>query len=228
MKIEILGVGGGLTSELGNTSFLIWNDDESEAVLMDCGSMVYAKLKELEQTSGRQIVSKITSVGISHLHNDHAGSLGTFLCQRWFSNNEKTKITGVETLEGYMKLIEPARTRLAIAGADDRIKTFPTFHEEDLPSCALYFDGVLYSGDTNQSVLTLPEAQEAKIIIHEARLNDMPSHMNIDKLAASAPSEILAKTWLVHYAAKMQERLILRAAELGFAGVCTPGQILKV
>lgn len=56
MKIEILGTGGGNTPEYGNTSFLIWNNDESEAVLMDCGYTVYPRLKELERNTNREII----------------------------------------------------------------------------------------------------------------------------------------------------------------------------
>jgi len=228
MKIEILGTGGANTPEYGNTSFLIWNDEESEAVLMDCGYMVYPQLKERERISERDIISKIKSVGISHLHNDHAGSIGALLIHRWYFHKEKIKLSGVETLPEYMKLIESGRALPGIDWFDDRIRVIPTSHEDDMPSCALYFNGVLYSGDTNTSILTTPEAKKAKIIIHEARLSEYPSHMLIDRLAESAPANILAKTWLIHYPTRAKDKIIQRAKELGFAGVCTQGQIIHI
>jgi len=227
MKIEILGTGGGNTPENGNTSLLIWNDDESEAILMDCGYAVYPRLKELERTTGREIISKIQTIAISHLHNDHAGSMGALFMHRWYLQKKKTMLAGVP-MDDYLRLIESARAREGIAGIDERVQTFPTFHEIDMPSCAMYFNGVLYSGDTHHSVLTLPIAKEAKIIIHEARLDDLPSHMNIDKLAASAPPDILAKTWCIHFSTKMADKMPLKAKELGFAGACKQGQIISV
>lgn len=137
----------------------------------------------------------------------------------------KTKVAGVP-LDEYIRIIEAPRAIIGIEGIDERIKCIPTPHEEEMPSCALYFNGVLYSGDTNASQLILPEASKAKIIIHEARLSDIGSHMNIEKLAKNASPEILAKTWCIHYSTKMKEDIIVRAKELGFAGACVQGQTI--
>ena len=227
MKLEILGTGGGNTPEYGNTSFLVWNENDTEAILMDCGYTVYPYLKKLEVISGREIISKIKTVAISHLHDDHVGSLGALLAHRWVIQKNKIKTAGV-ALDEYLRLVVSSHVRIGIDGVDERVLSIPTFHEEDMPSCALYFDGVLYSGDTNKPQLGLPEAKKAKIIIHEARLNDVYTHTNIEKLAKSAPPDILAKTWLIHYSTKMKDKIHLRAKELGFAGACTQGQIIDV
>ena len=227
MKLEILGTGGGNTPEYGNSSLLIWNDNETEAVLMDCGYTVYPYLKNLETVSGREIISKIKTVAISHLHDDHVGSLGALLTHRCGLQKDKIKIAGI-SLNEYLNLVVSSRIRNGIKGIDERITAIPTSHEEDMPSCALYFDGVLYSGDTNKSLLMLPQAKKAEIIIHEARLNEFPSHTNIERLAKSAPADILAKTWIIHYSTKMKDRIHIKAKELGFAGACTQGQIINI
>lgn len=227
MKLEILGTGGGNTPEYGNTSFLIWNKNSTEAILMDCGYTVYPYLKNLEAVSGREIISKIKTVAISHLHDDHVGSFGALLTHRWALQKSKIKIAGV-SLDEYLRLVLSSHVRTGVAGIDKRVLSIPTSHEEDMPSYALYFNGVLYSGDTNKSLLDLPEAKDAKIIIHEARLNDVYTHTNIEKLAQSAPSDILAKTWLIHYSTKMSDKIQSRAKELGFAGACHQGQIIDV
>jgi len=227
MKLEILGTGGGNTPEYGNTSFLIWNENDTEALLMDCGYTVYPYLKNLEAVSGREIISKIKTVAISHLHDDHVGSFGALLTHRWLLQKSKIKTAGV-SLDDYLRIILSSHARIGIDGIDKRVLSIPTSHEDDMPSCALYFEGVLYSGDTNKSILGLSEAKNAKIIIHEARLNDFHTHTNIEKLAQSAPSDILAKTWLIHYSTKMRDKIQLRAKELGFAGACSQGQIIDV
>ncbi len=228
MILEVLGVGGGNTPELGSSSFLIWDDDMNEAVLMDCGYMTYPRLKELESRvyPRREIIKKIKSVAISHLHNDHAGSLGALLAHCYYLTKQTIFLTGVKTLQDYLNLIEGQALK-CIAGEDSRLKVISISHG-DMAACAFYFNGVLYSGDTDKPLLNLPEAKEAKIIIHEARLNSIPPHTNIEDLAASAPKSILQKTWIIHYAPDMAEKIVIKAKELGFAGVLFQGQVLKV
>ncbi|MDR1476931.1 MAG: MBL fold metallo-hydrolase [Rickettsiales bacterium] len=227
MRIEILGTGGGNTPELGNSSFLVWNDDMTEAVLMDCGYMTYPRLKELENRTGRKrdVIKAIKTVAISHLHSDHAGSLGALIAHCRYLIKTKIRVAGVDLSE-YLKLTD-SRASECVTGIDGRIKAIPTTHDL-MPSCALYFDGLLYSGDSDKPLLALPEAKEAKVIIHEGRMDDIPSHTNIEDLAKSATAEIRAKTWIIHFSTNMAEAISARAKRLGFAGVCCQGQIIEV
>ena len=69
--IQFLGTGGAFEPEFGNSSALI--DIDGQTILLDCGFTVYPKLKLYGLTD------KIDYVLISHLHNDHVGSLSTFI-----------------------------------------------------------------------------------------------------------------------------------------------------
>lgn len=226
MKIETLGVGGAFSPEIGNTSFLIWNDDETSAILMDCGYIIYPTIKLIEKLTGRSITDKIDRVFISHLHADHAGSIGTLLQDRFHVLHKTTMTSGV-ALEDFLKQITSDGSKF-ISDIDSSVTLLPTEHSENLPSFGAFVHGVLYSGDTTISLLTSPEAKEAKIIIHECALKTNDSHIGIEELAASAPDkDILAKTWLTHYSPKTEEELAKRAKELGFAGLLAKGQIIE-
>lgn len=72
MKLEILGAGNGFETNLGCSSFLQRNNDESSATLYDCGWSIFAELRRLEIEEKRDIIPKIDMIYISHLHEDHA------------------------------------------------------------------------------------------------------------------------------------------------------------
>ncbi len=223
MKIEILGVGNGFSPELGNTSFLIWNDDNTSAVLMDCGGLVFGKIRELEITQNRDILSKIDTVFISHTHGDHAGSLPTLLQWLHWQCGKMPKVAGVplrplldatllESADGY-----PLVT-------DDRFEIIPTIHGTG-PAVGTHFNGVLYSGDSAHNLLNHPLAEQSHTIIHEVAPATNGAHIGIDDLA-QAPSHIRAKTWLTHYGSATREPLKIKAAKCGFAGLLYQGQVL--
>lgn len=69
--IKFLGVGGAFNPEWGNSSLIINTQDIN--VLLDCGYAVFQNLLE------NKLTKKIDYVLISHLHNDHIGSLSTFV-----------------------------------------------------------------------------------------------------------------------------------------------------
>lgn len=225
IKLEAIGVGSGVEiGERGYVSFIVWNNDESDGILFECGVTVFPEIRKIERTTGRDIISKIGTVAISHLHEDHAGSLsGMFIWRlRHFG---KTRAAGVD-LHDYFKLIGHSYDKW-ISGIDERVKRIPVSHTSAPQEFALSYGGVFYSGDTNKALLGLPEAKSAKVILHEASPITGPNHTFIDDLAASGDAEILAKTWIVHCPDGDIDELTKRAKELGFAGMLQKGQILE-
>lgn len=224
MKIEILGVGAGFSPELGNSSFLIWNENETSAVLMDCGSLVFAKLRELEMKQNRDIISKIDTIFVSHTHMDHCGSLGTLMqYQKWVCQKH-AKLAGVST-RSLLKATLLEKTDEYPIVLDNTIKKIPTIHGTG-SAVGGYFNGVLYSGDSAKSLLFTLQAKQAHMIIHEVSIKTDGAHIGIVELAR-APAEIRAKTWLTHYTSLTQEPLKIKAATYGFAGLLKQGQILQ-
>ncbi len=229
MIIEVVGVGCAFAADLGNASVLVWDDFWRSAVLFDCGYNVFPDLRKKELKEKRDIISKIDSVFVSHLHDDHCGSLGTLLEYRFWALNKNTKITSIvpfsEIFKGRMDNFNASKI---YAGEDKRITVIPTVHAKNFPAAGAYFDGVLFSGDTAVSMLGSEYAKQSKIIIHEIGLQQNQVHVGIGKLIASASKEILAKTYGIHYSNQERERLFKIMEESGFAGLLWQNQIIKI
>ena len=76
MHIKFIGYGGAFDYKQVNSAAII--KIGSISILIDCGHSVYPILKKLN------IAEEIDYVFITHLHDDHVGSLSTFLIDRNF------------------------------------------------------------------------------------------------------------------------------------------------
>lgn len=84
MKIKFLGTGGAFDFEYGNSSAIIECNDKK--ILIDCGHTVFPKLMQL------QLVSELDYILITHLHDDHVGSLSTLIFYLHFFHKQKEVI----------------------------------------------------------------------------------------------------------------------------------------
>ena len=230
MKIQILGTGNGFETNLGTTSFLAWNGDMTSAILFDCGWSVFAELRRLEIETKVNIIPKIDTCFISHLHEDHAGTAGLLALYKAYIHGKPLKFIGIDTLPRYLSLV---LQNAEISGSADNIWQYKEFGEFEIikndhggmPTCGILKDGIYYSGDTQYSMLESDVAKRAKIIIHETQEHD-EFHPQIKDLA-TAPADIRAKTYLTHYRENEQSVLEAAAKEYGFAGVCRKGQEIE-
>ena len=78
MLLNFLGKGSGFNPKLGNTSAYIKSG--SSMLLLDCGGTIFSKLVEIDET-GNCLLSDVKSlvVVITHLHDDHIGSLSSLI-----------------------------------------------------------------------------------------------------------------------------------------------------
>lgn len=76
MQVNFIGTGGAFDFELGNSAALVTRSDAR--LLIDCGHSVYARLRQLG------LAEQLDAVLITHLHDDHVGSLSTLLYHRHF------------------------------------------------------------------------------------------------------------------------------------------------
>ena len=222
MKLEIIGADSAFNGL--NTSFF-FRDDANRGVLVDCGFTVFPELIR------RDMAKDVDVVLISHMHADHTGSLCTLGV--WMRTRQGRKII----VGGGMDIGELFRVQGVLPDdfialpADDalNVKTIKTGH---IPAYgynnALFIaDRILYSGDTNESVLDTEYARTAQIIIHETALSTPAVHTALELLNQAAP-DIKAKTWLTHIPTSERPEIERLAAEMGFAGVCQNGQMIQV
>jgi hypothetical protein len=81
MKIRFLGSGGAFDFQYYNSSAILeW---KGEQLLIDCGNRIYSRLCELG------LAGLPDSVVITHLHDDHAGSLASLLAHRIYVEKSK-------------------------------------------------------------------------------------------------------------------------------------------
>jgi glyoxylase-like metal-dependent hydrolase (beta-lactamase superfamily II) len=69
MNIRFLGTGGAFDPHLGNSA--AWVELNGSNILLDCGHSVYSRLRALN------LADKIDYILLTHLHDDHVGSLST-------------------------------------------------------------------------------------------------------------------------------------------------------
>lgn len=220
MKIQIIGADSAFDGL--NTSFF-FRDELDRGVLVDCGFTVFPELNR------HNMLNDVDVVLISHLHADHTGSLCTLAVKRRLQGHKiivgGTNVSGLFKEQGVLP-----DDFIPIAPNDPlNIKTIQTKHipEYGINNVLFIADKILYSGDTNESVLDTDYARDAKIIIHEVCLNTPIAHTTLENLN-QAPSEIKAKTWLIHVPIQEREEIKNIAQQMGFAGVCYNGQEIEI
>lgn len=101
MKIKQIGNGGAFNYEMPNSAFLIENQDKY--LLFDCGYSIYAELRKHDKAEEIDL-KKLDSIYISHMDDDHMGSLKTLLYYQYFVNGNTTKVYAHEHV--YHKVLE--------------------------------------------------------------------------------------------------------------------------
>ena len=225
MQLQVLGVGGAFSPELGNSSFIFW--DEKGGLLIDCGYTVYPLLKK------KHLLNRINRLFITHVHGDHAGSLDTFLYHKRFILGQKVSFYGIGSVMPYLTSIDPSFSFHNDASSyfnlndDSNITAVITKHTPGMNSFGVYYKGVLISGDTSESLLDTQEAFDAKIILHEVSFAENNIHTYFNSLAR-AKDEIKRKTWLYHYNTGEDISFEAKVRQHGFAGFLKKDSIFNI
>jgi ribonuclease BN (tRNA processing enzyme) len=84
MKLTFLGTGGAFDVAYGNSAALV--EFRNHTLLLDCGFTVYPTLRQYS------LIDQVEYILLTHLHNDHIGSLATLLLHRRYFNPESRPI----------------------------------------------------------------------------------------------------------------------------------------
>lgn len=79
MKFTFLGTGGAFDINYGNSAALV--KFKGQSLLLDCGFTVYPTLRQ------HQLTRNIKYILLTHLHNDHTGSLANVLLHCFYFNS---------------------------------------------------------------------------------------------------------------------------------------------
>jgi ribonuclease BN (tRNA processing enzyme) len=227
MFIEVIGANAAFTPSGMNTSFIIWKDkDKTDGVLVDCGFTILPELLK------KGYVGSVKTVLLSHLHQDHCGSVITLLQCRTMQHKQKTMIGGTDWTPLLKTCLGPEDKHGEFITPFDNSFSLEKIHTQHIPGYmendALFImDKILYTGDCNTSLLETEQALKAKVIIHDAMLTPNRAHATVDEMA-KAPAEVKAKTWLTHYETKDEELIKKAVEENGFAGYIKSGQIIEI
>jgi phosphoribosyl 1,2-cyclic phosphodiesterase len=221
-KIEVIGCGSAFAPELGNSSFIIWNEPK-RGILFDCGGDVFAKLK------AGNCLPFIDTVIISHFHLDHAGSLDTLIYWNWFVLKRKLKLINFYPYY-FLNAIDSSlldMVEISSGSNDEDINIFKVNHCIGMASHGAQIGNIFISGDTNHWVGITDES----ICLHEvcfgAKYPNMV-HCHFDDLCLAIPFEERIKYWLYHYNVGDVEKYEHDVLISGFAGLLKQGDIIDV
>ena len=96
----------GSDSGFGDKNNSAYVEKEGKFILIDCGITVFNEIKNKFNFSKYDLIEII----ITHLHNDHAGSLSQFILYLWFVYNKKVIVySKCEYIKEYLKITRNTR-----------------------------------------------------------------------------------------------------------------------
>lgn len=134
----------------------------NKLTIIDCGFTVFEKIK------GKFDLTKYDEIEIiiTHLHNDHAGSLSQIILYAYFVFNKKIKvISQCEHIAEYLQFCGTPKEAYELLKETDNITMIKTEHTPYLDAYGfeIIVDGknIVYTGDTNTINPFLPYINEA-------------------------------------------------------------------
>lgn len=185
MNIRFLGTGGAFDSSLGNSA--AWIEFNGSNILLDCGHSVYGKLRACN------LADKVDYILLTHLHDDHVGSLSTMILhhKHVMKPSRKARILYPDTHHGnLMKERLTDYLSYSLMQPDDYVEFLPLttvegiteidttgHHVSDMVSFGFMFEDdierAIYSGDMGTPRLVydmledIPKDGKKLTIFHE-------------------------------------------------------------
>lgn len=214
MRIQFLGVGSRFNNEMGNPSMILWG--QGNGFLINCGYTVFPILKKAN------LLNRVDKLFITNKESENAGSLDSFLNYRKDVIQQKTRFFGIiDHLDYLMEINEnygKNRKEFFIFDSETKIQTIPVSYKKGVMTQAFFNFGLLYSGNTSESLLETPQARDAKVIIHHVSFDDLSDSEVPFSVLARAPEVVRKKTFLIGYTKSDLDLNYSKVMQFGFAG----------
>jgi len=145
MELKFLGRDSGF-GEKNNSAYY---ETQNKLVIIDCGFTVFNIAKSTFDFNKYENIEII----ITHLHNDHAGSLSQLILYLWFVFNKKTTvISKCERIKEYLDITGTPPEAYDLKNSTSDIEFIKTPHVKELDSYGVKLNvnnkKIMYTGDT--------------------------------------------------------------------------------
>lgn len=122
--------------------------NKNRLILLDCGMTVFNDLREKVDLKEYDIIDII----ITHLHPDHAGSLGQLIMYLWYKLNKKANVyCNCENIIKFLDIIGVDKN-IYLLSSDNNIRFIKTKHVPELDAYGVVINvdnkKIIYTGDT--------------------------------------------------------------------------------
>lgn len=143
--LTFLGSDDGYGQE-NNSAFI---QGDGRLTIIDCGYTVFNKVKSLFDFNNYSYIEVV----ITHLHNDHAGSLSQLLLYSYFECNKKiTVVSKCKNIRQYLNICGTPDEAYEVLSETHNIKLIKTRHTPYLDAYGFVIDidgkKIVYTGDT--------------------------------------------------------------------------------
>ena len=139
----------GTESGFGNNNNSAYIEIDNEFILIDCGFTVFNHLKENVNFKKYDKINVI----ITHMHNDHCGSLSQLILYLWFMYGKKTYvITKCKNIKTYLDITGTTKEAYEITDNYKDLIFIKTEHVKELDCYGFKMKvngkNIIYTGDT--------------------------------------------------------------------------------
>jgi ribonuclease BN (tRNA processing enzyme) len=152
----------GSDAGFGDNNNSAYLEIDNKLILIDCGITVFNKIKQKFDFKKYEEINII----ITHLHNDHAGSLSQFILYLWYMHNVKaTVLSACEHIKEFLTYTGTPDESYTLLKGDSNVEFIKTEHAQgmDCYGFRLKIDdkSIVYTGDTKILEPFLPYLENA-------------------------------------------------------------------
>lgn len=176
MLLQFIGKDSGF-GEKNNSAYIEIN---KKLILIDCGFSVFNEIKNKFDFNKYDEINVI----ITHLHNDHAGSLSQLILYLYFVFNKKVNVySKCEKIKEYLKITGTPLDSFTLYSDTNNIKFIKTEHVEYIDAYGFTLNiankKIVYTGDTKILKPFLPYLNDASEFYVDVSKNG-GAHLKID------------------------------------------------